>query len=1009
MFMRPRASIRSLLLAVLAVLGAAVPVLSQEPAAGATDPAALQRELAASRLDLERAVTLKNVKLAAGLGTLHLDDGILVPATAAGGKTAEMVFLGSGRLELEPPDEIEAGQLELFTGSRRLDEEVTEMTLVLGMDAAVQALLRKPKATLDATQTARCQEIWKTWKGAPERRLLGLETALLLDAAGDPSFQGYFAARFHGKERGDFMYFVEPASQEQVTLGSFVPLEASAKEKRKILKEISRQQRRGRLIGLDLDDLGQWDTWVSASLRGKDGAPLPGNASFEPRKYTLDLRVAEDLAVSGRAKIELAPVVRGARAAVLRLFADLDVTKVTDGSGRPLFFSRNREELAVVLPGPVADGETAAVEVEYGGKLIDKTDGSFALAETGAWYPRAGTTDRAQYDVTFHWPKKLELLAGGRKAGGGEEGGVRWERRVVDFPANAFSFEVGRYLIETVQAGHVRVTLALDPDVKKMGKEVREEIKKTAADSLTYFEELFGPYPLDELAVVTVPRGFSQAGAPGLVTLSSLMMYDLQYFNVLFGLEDRRTVIAHEIAHQWWGHTVGWASYRDQWISEAMANYAAVLFGRNRLSWNDRFGLRPTSRWQEELLGELPDGRVIESVGPVTLGVRLGSSRAGDAYQPIVYKKGAVILDMLARSLGQDDFPKVLRQIVKVAANASLSTEDFLSLIERITSADLDPFARQYVYGTGLPEVYYTYRFEPAGAGKWVVKGTARQNAPYRFRYSVVKTGRGGGFDVARERLDQIQVESSALVVPVAVSVYDPGRDDRKKRGKEKPANAVASTHVLLRGTSTDFSIDLEQEPRELWLDRDKEVFGRFFNESRSPKRILYYQGLDTAAAGKAEEAESLFARALTAEVEVVTDPAAASDKKDLKREGRLLDAMIELRQARLWLDQGRDAEAREAFERSRKVLAGYGWFEENLAIVESRLDLRNGAPEKAFKRLRKGVLRRGTVEGMEGYVLLAIAAQATGHPEELKTALEVAKENGADVALLTGGPPSSR
>jgi hypothetical protein len=1004
MFMRPGAvSTRSFLFVVLAFLGTAVPAWPQ--ALGEPDPAALQRELAASRLDLERAVTLKNVQLAAGLGTLHLDDGILVPATAAGGRTAEMVFLGSGRLVLEPPDEIEAGQLELFTGIRRLDEEVTEVALVLGMDAAVQALLRKPKATLDAVQTARCEEIWKSWKGGSERRLLGMETALLLDAAGDPSFQGYFAARFRGKEQGDFLYFVEPAAQEQVTLGRFVPFEASAREKRKILKEIARQQRRGRLIGLELDDLGQWDTWVSASLRKKDGQPSQGNASFEPQKYTLELRVAEDLGASGRARIELQPVVRGARAVVLRLFADLDVTKVTDGSGRPLFFSRTRDELVVLLPAPVADGETVTLAVEYGGKLIDKSDGSFALAETGAWYPRAGTTDRAHYDVTFRWPKKLELLAGGRKAGGGEEGGVRWERRVVDFPTNNFSFEVGRYLIETVHAGHVQVTLAMDPDVKRMGKEAREEIKRTVADSLTYFEELFGPYPLDELAVVTVPRGFSQAAAPGFVTLSSFMMYDLEFFNVLFGLEDRRTVIAHEIAHQWWGHTVGWASYRDQWISEAMANYAAVLFGRNRLSWDDRrLGLRPTSGWQEDLLGELPDGRVIESVGPVVLGVRLGSSRAGDAYQPIVYKKGAVILDMLARSLGQDDFPKVLRQIVKVASNRSLSTEDFLSLIEQITSADLDPFARQYVYGTGLPEVYYTYRFEPADGGTWVVKGTARQNAPYRFHYRVVKTDRGGGFDVARERLDQIQVESSALVVPVTISIYDPGREDGKKRGKEKEANALAKAHILLRGASTEFSIDLEQAPRDFWLDPDKEVFGRFFNASRYPKRMLYYQGLDAAAAGQMKEAESLFAQALAAEVEVVTDPATATDKQVLRHEGRLVDAMIELLRARLWLDQGREGEARQAFERSRKVLTAYGSFQESLAIVESRLDLRNGAPEKAFRRLRKGVLRRGTVEGTEGYVLLAIAAQATGHLEELKTALEVAKENGADVALLTGG-----
>ena len=994
---------------VLGILGLAFslfsssPLRAETPAAGAVDPAALQREIAASRLDPARAVALKKVKIAAGLGTLHLEDGVLVPATTVGGNTIEMVFLGSGRIEVEPPDEIEAGQLEMFTGSRRLDEEVTEITLVLGMDAAVQALLRKPKATLEAAQLQRAEELYRIWKEGPVRRSLNVEGSLLLDAIGDPLSQSYFAGWFRGKELKDFFYVVDPSGAEQVTLGQFVPLDATEKEKRKILKAISRQQRRGRLIGLDLKDLGQSDTWVSAALRNREGKPSPGSASFEPQKYTLELTVAEDLNVSGKARVELKPAVRGARAVGMRLFGDLRVSRVTDDSGRELFFARTLDDLSVLLPGPVAEGETVTLAVEYAGKLIDEDGGSYALADTVNWFPHAGTVDRARYDVTFRWPRKMDLLAGGRRVDGGEQGNLRWERRTLDFPASTFSFEVGRYRIETVRAGHVQVTLALDPDVKRMGKEAREEIAKTVADSVTYFEELFGPYPLDELAVVTVPRDFSQAAAPGLVTLSSVMMYDLEVFNLLFGLEDRRTVIAHEIAHQWWGHAVGWASYRDQWISEAMANYAAVLFGRNRLDWKDRYGLRPTSGWQNDLLGELPDGRVIESVGPVVLGARLISSRAGDAYQPIVYKKGAVIVDMLARSLGQDDFPKVLKQIVKVAANDNLSTEDFLHLIERITSADLGPFSRQYVYGTGLPEVYYSYRFEPVADGKWKVTGKARQNAPYRYRYRVVKTDRG--LDVSRERLEQIQVDSSTLVVPVAVAVHDPARDEGKKKAKEPAANATVKGHILLRGASTDFDIPLDFAPRDFWLDRDEEVFGRFFNESRNPKRILYYQGLDEVAAGRSDEAEALFVRALAAEVEVVTDPKAASSRQDLKREGRLLDAMIDLQRARLWLDRGRDTEAGEAFDRARKVLADYsGWVEEELAAIEARLDIRRGDAERAFKRLRKGVLRRGSVEGTEGYVLLAIAAQATGHREELDKALEMAKENGADVSLLAAG-----
>ena len=110
--------------------------------AQAPDPAALQAAIAGARLDPARAVTLKNVKLGVGLGTLSLDDGVLIPATAVGGKTIEMVFLGKGRIEVEPPDAIEAGQLELFTGGSRLDEEFKEAVLVVGQDAAVSAVLQ---------------------------------------------------------------------------------------------------------------------------------------------------------------------------------------------------------------------------------------------------------------------------------------------------------------------------------------------------------------------------------------------------------------------------------------------------------------------------------------------------------------------------------------------------------------------------------------------------------------------------------------------------------------------------------------------------------------------------------------------------------------------------------------------------------------------------------------------------------------------------------------------------
>ncbi|HEX2224234.1 MAG TPA: M1 family aminopeptidase, partial [Thermoanaerobaculia bacterium] len=904
------------------------------------DATVVLREIQSSRLDPARAVSLKGTRLAAGLATLVLEDGVLFPASPAGGKTREMVFLGRGRILLEPPDDVEKGQLELFTGATRLDEAFTEMVLVLGQDAAVEALLRKPAAPSDTAKAQRAAELYSAWKEGPERKRLDVDGALLADASGDLPAQGYVAARLKGGELGDFLYVVEPGMAEQVMLGAFKPLEATEKEKRKILKRIDRQQREGRLIGFELEDRGQWDTWLSGSVRGKDGQPSPGVSSFEPVRYQLEVSLADaDLRLSAKARIDLAPQVQGARTAWFNLNSDLLVRRVTDGTGAGLPFHRAGTDLLVVLPEVPGAQDTVTVVVEYDGVLIEKEGDVFALRDTIDWYPHAGTVDRAPYEATFEWPSRVDLLAAGRRADGGQRKGRLWERRVLDVPAAFFTFEVGHFAVETVQAGHVEVKVAFDREGKyEMKREDREEIRKAVVDSLLYFESLFGPYPLDELTVVNVPRDFSQAGL-GFITLSTWMIRDVKawYWERVPVWPDRRMVVAHEVSHQWWGHQVGWSSYRDQWISEAMANYSALLFGRNQLRWNERFGHGLTTGWQEELTAETAAGRSIESLGPVVLGTRLFSSRSNSgAYQAIVYRKGAVVLEMLARALGEESFPKVLRQVVKATANRPITTRRFLDLIEQITDAELDAFAEQFIYGTGLPEVYYTYRIEPRGGGRWVIQGEARQQAPYRFRYRVVKTAHGT-LDVAREKLDPIRRQGSTLVVPFEADVYDPAKEGKELRdGKEAQGNAVLRGQLVLKGERTPFAVESDYEPSRFFLDREEVVFGLFYNEKLQPKRMLYYQGLDASAAGLLSEAEALFRRAQGAELgEEIDATARPRERMSVKKAGRLIDALIELSLARVYLDQGKDAQAQESLDRAHRVLGVYGGrVEEDLAVL---------------------------------------------------------------------------
>jgi hypothetical protein len=943
-------------------------------------------------LEPARAVTLKNLKMDAGLATLRLD-GVLVPASPVGGKTVEMVFLGRGRITLDPPDRVESGQLELFTGGTRLNEEFKEAVLVVGLDAAAAAMLRKPAAQPDAATLARATELFRQWRGKPERKQLSVDTGILGDALGDPSYQGYFAAWFKGGDLGDVLYLLEPDSREQVTLGHFVPLEATEKQKRKLLRQIQREQQKGRLVGLELDDLGQWDTWLAASLRDKEGRPAPGGAAFEPQKYTLEVTVGEgDVRLSGHARLDLRSRVAGARLVPLRLQGDMKVGKVTDGAGADLFFLRSGHDLVVALPRAAVAGEAVQVVVDYSGNAIDKDWNLYTLLETSDWYPHAGSIDRAPYDVTYRWPKGLDLVAAGKRMGGGEAAGLRWERRVIDQQAFGTSFEVGHFKIDEAQAGHVHLTFAFDPG-STLGRSGRDEVEKTVTGALSYYEDLFGPYPMDELTIATAShRNFSQ-GMPGLVTLADGMLLDAGVWNKFFGLRDRREVIAHELAHQWWGDSIGWTSYRDQWISEAMANFCALQYAKARLDSRERGLAGITAGWQDELTETLPDGRTVESVGPVVLGVRLLSSRSDDAYEAVVYKKGALVLNMLAHGLGEEGFRKALGQIARHRAQTSISTEELLALLAQISGVDLKGFGDQFIFGTGLPEVYYTYRFGPKKGGGFEVTGEARQKPPRRFRYQIVKTPTGN-LDVTRQPIEQIEVAQSTLAVPVEIAVYDP---KSKAKAVKSGANGAIRGSLRLHGETTPIAIDLQYEPKELWLDRDSEVFGLFWDEKRNPKQALYLEGQEAVAAGRAAEAEALFDRAYKAEDEP-REVGGTVYYQDIQYQNRWKNARIDVARARLFLEQGRNDEAEKALGRGDLFAESTEW-----KLLRSRLDIRRGAYDKAFKLLRKGLPDIGGLDSAEGNLLLAIAARATSHQEEYGKAVKAARESGVDVTPLAG------
>ncbi len=953
----------------------------------------------------DQAVRVSGFKLDMGLGGVFLEDGVLVPSSAVAGRPVEFVFVGEGRAVLDPPDEVERAQMKLFTGSPRLDQRFQEAVFVVALDEAADALAALPPAG-DDPRVAGASEILERWRTSPERKLLEVDGRLLRDAVGDPLGRGFFCASLGASGLGNLLWVVDPLANEQLTMGQFVRADLSNVELRRAARRLEREQRRGKLIGREVADLGIWDTWVSASLRDAGGIPTPGTTGVEARHYDLDVSLRGKLLdLEATARIEMDVLVEGLQVVTLELDADMVPTGVTDGKGRELGFVHGSTELTVILEEAAAAGDVITVQVEYAGRSFDRLrSGSYTQRRPLGWYPHAGLVDRATYDVTVRWPKKYQLYGSGKVVDSGVENGrLKWQRRSLEVPSLGFSFEVGDFDVEIGSLGSVEITVAIDRLGQDVSPNLAAEVLDAVKGPLAYFQAIYGPYPLDELVVVSAPRGFSQ-GLLGFITLSTTGIVDWDMWSALLGFEDRRLLIAHELSHQWWGNQVGWRSYRDQWVSEAMANYSALLYERNRVRGQARdfVGPGPTTGWRSALERITQDGLPLESLGPVVLGARLSSSLGPGAYQAIVYKKGAVVLDMLARLYGEETFIEMLRETVRVASGRVITTDDFLMLLERIGGIDLGWFADQYVYGTGIPEITYDYRIEPLADGRWLVEGEATQRASVvnSFRVTADPEGR---LDVLRETAPRLDVTESVLVVPIQIGLWAEQAQPEPPMSDDGPPALFLTGRLVLEGESSPFRLELEQRPEILWLDRYGEVFGRFFAASRWPRQAFYFRGLDLKAAGDVSGAEEALLAASRQPVLAEGEGALGVDL-DIDRITWTVDASIHLALAELYLDTRRLDEASQQLDAARETIPRSDrWANDrHILPLEARLGLLSGNSELAFKSLKKALGGRLPMESARAWALYAVAAHLNGPHRDYPLACRGALDRGVDLGPLS-------
>jgi peptidase M1-like protein len=338
--------------------------------------------------------------------------------------------------------------------------------------------------------------------------------------------------------------------------------------------------------------------------------------------------------------------------------------------------------------------------------LVDET---LVYSNRAPWYPQGDADDYATSVLHLDVPSNMMAVGTGQQTSVRTEAGrTRVEYRQ-DLPGKYITVAVGRLLEAGRQADdQVTISAWAAPRLRPTATARMSE----ALSILRFYASEFGPcpYPTLNLALVEsrIPGGHSP---PGMIVVSvrpALLRGILRDDPASFP-DVPDFFIAHELAHQWWGHGVAGQNYHERWISEAFAQYAAALWVRHRRG-EDAFRdmLARMGRWALRYAGK----------GPIYLGHRLGHIE-GDPqiYRAVVYDKGAYVLHMLRQIVGEPAFRAAGMSLQKANRFRKVGTDDVRASLEAASGLDLRPYFAEWVYGTSLPELRLATRSRPEAAG----------------------------------------------------------------------------------------------------------------------------------------------------------------------------------------------------------------------------------------------------------------------------------------------------
>jgi len=704
-------------------------------------------------LQPEKQYAAKNLVLKAVDFELRLPSGDVFVAETPEGVTA-IVLLGEGTLVFQPSPKEEKGQLKLFAGVEALETPFTSAFVRLSpfeFDQRLLADMLEP-VTVDSRAYRRGLAVFD--EGLPKSFNLDLsdlsrDTWSLLPQPGD------FVAEVKTRRFDDLTYARSGGEPEDVTL-------FQRARKRNIAAYASEQKLQSRGRFFDEDDSVDYDVLdydIDASFY-PEREWMEGRTRMKLRIKShgigvLTMRFADSLNVSSVTSDEFGRLlfirVRNQNSVLVNLPSpvarDFPMTLTITYSGR------------LARQGII--DESIAPEMQQRNSQPDDVplvppEPKWLFSNRNYWYPQNQVTDYATAHLRLAVPGEYNVIASGILEEGSPsaapsaalDGSSRAVPRLVyaftaPQPVRYLGIVISRMIrvdaatvaLDIVpikapppdmsgtstlqqQINRINAAIAIPPvgarntvrlavDANRRQEARARDAIGTAAEVLRLYSRLTGDVPYDAVTVAMVEDDLPGGHAPGYFAMMNnpppIAPFNWRNDPASFqGFPE--FFLAHELAHQWFGQAVGWKNYHEQWLSEGFAQYFAALYAKEKRGESAfRDVLRQFRRWAIEDSDQ----------GPVYLGYRLGHIKGESrVFRALVYNKGAAVLHMLRRLIGDEAFFSGLKRFYAENRFQKAGTDDLRKAMETASGRDLARFFERWIYDNGIPRLRYSTTVE---------------------------------------------------------------------------------------------------------------------------------------------------------------------------------------------------------------------------------------------------------------------------------------------------------